>query len=128
MGGRRRRLDFGAFHPAPWSLYPAICPAPMSTAPPNDPPPAVPPSNAELPIQVANLELLSWLDVRIAEAAIRSRCSILFSQDFSHGRRIAGLVVINPLAAPSQGVCLHCSGGSGPPHVSATQLSICRPG
>ncbi|MFN9684048.1 MAG: hypothetical protein ACK583_02135, partial [Cyanobacteriota bacterium] len=105
----------------------AICPAPMATAPTNDQPSATP-SNAELPIKVANLELLRWLVVRIADAAIRSRCSILFSQDFSHGRRIAGLVVINPLAAPSQGVCLHCSGGSGPPHVSATQLSICRPG
>ncbi|MFN5464158.1 MAG: hypothetical protein ACK5CQ_03845, partial [Cyanobacteriota bacterium] len=115
--------DFGAIHHAPWNVYPA----PMATAPSSDQPNTTP-SNAELPIQVANLELLSWLDVRIAEAAIRSRCSILFSQDFSHGRRIAGLVVINPLAAPSQGVCLHCSGGSGPPHVSATQLSICRPG
>ncbi|MEY4354124.1 MAG: hypothetical protein RLZZ609_2365 [Cyanobacteriota bacterium] len=32
----------------------------MSTASPNDPPPAVPPSNAELPIQEATLELIRW--------------------------------------------------------------------
>jgi predicted nucleic acid-binding protein len=37
------------------------------------------------------------LDALIAEAAIRSRCSLLFSEDFSHGRRIAGLEVVNPL-------------------------------
>jgi predicted nucleic acid-binding protein len=34
---------------------------------------------------------------RIAEAAIRSRCTVLFSEDVSHGRRIAGLEVVNPL-------------------------------
>jgi len=37
------------------------------------------------------------LDALIAEAASRSRCSLLFSEDFSHGRRIAGLEVVNPL-------------------------------
>jgi predicted nucleic acid-binding protein len=54
--------------------------------------------------QLAILEQLSWFDALIAEAAIRSRCSILFSEDFSHGRRIAGLVVINPFVAPSEEV------------------------
>ena len=43
------------------------------------------------------------LDALIAEAAIRSRCSILFSEDFSHGRRIAGLLVINPFLEPAGG-------------------------
>jgi predicted nucleic acid-binding protein len=47
--------------------------------------------------QLAISEQLSWFDALIAEAAIRSRCSLLFSEDFSHGRRIAGLEVVNPL-------------------------------
>jgi predicted nucleic acid-binding protein len=42
-------------------------------------------------------EQLSWFDALIAEAAILSRCALLFSGDFSHGRRIAGLEVVNPL-------------------------------
>jgi predicted nucleic acid-binding protein len=47
--------------------------------------------------QLAIREQLSWFDALIAEAAIRSRCAILFSEDFSHGRRIGGLEVLNPL-------------------------------
>ena len=47
--------------------------------------------------QLAIREQLSWFDALVAEAAIRSRCSLLFSEDFSHGRRIAGLEVVNPL-------------------------------
>ena len=47
--------------------------------------------------QLAIREQLSWFDALIAEAAIRSRCSLLFSENFSHGRRIAGLEVVNPL-------------------------------
>jgi predicted nucleic acid-binding protein len=46
---------------------------------------------------LAEREQLNWFDALIAEAAIRSRCSVLFSEDFSHGRRIAGLEVVNPL-------------------------------
>jgi len=42
-------------------------------------------------------EQLSWFDALIAEAAIRSRCSVLYSEAFGHGRRIAGLDVVNPL-------------------------------
>jgi len=49
--------------------------------------------------QLAIREQLSWFDALIAEAAIRSRCAILFSEDFSHGRRIGGLEVLNPLLA-----------------------------
>jgi len=52
--------------------------------------------------QLAGREQPSWFDALIAEATIRSRCSILFSEDFSHGRRIAGLVVINPCLEPSR--------------------------
>ena len=46
---------------------------------------------------LAEREQLSWFDALIAEAAIRSRCAVLFSEDFSHGRRLAGLEVVNPL-------------------------------
>ncbi|MFN9621464.1 MAG: PIN domain-containing protein [Cyanobacteriota bacterium] len=46
---------------------------------------------------LAEREQLNWFDAQIAEAAIRSRCTVLFSEDFSHGRRIAGLEVVNPL-------------------------------
>ena len=41
--------------------------------------------------QLAGREQLSWFDALIAEAALRSRCSILFSEDFSHSRRIVAL-------------------------------------
>jgi predicted nucleic acid-binding protein len=47
--------------------------------------------------QLALREQLSWFDALIAEAAIRSCCSILFSEDFGHGRRFAGLEINNPL-------------------------------
>jgi len=53
--------------------------------------------------QLAGREQLSWFDALIAEAAIRSRCSILFSEDFRHGRQIAGLLVINPFLEPAGG-------------------------
>ena len=47
--------------------------------------------------QLAIREQLSWFDALIAEAAIRSRCAVLFSEDFGHGRRIGGVEVVNPL-------------------------------
>lgn len=47
--------------------------------------------------QLANREQLNWFDALIAEAAIRSRCTILFSEDFGHGRRIDSMEVVNPL-------------------------------
>lgn len=47
--------------------------------------------------QLAICEQLSWFDALIAEAAIRSRCAVLFSEDFGHGRSIAGLDLVNPL-------------------------------
>jgi hypothetical protein len=50
-----------------------------------------------MPHQLATREQLSWFDALIAEAAILSRCSVLYSEDFGHGRRIAGLDVVNPL-------------------------------
>lgn len=47
--------------------------------------------------QLANREQLHWFDALIAEAAIRSRCNVLYSEDFSHGRRIDRVDVVNPL-------------------------------
>ena len=51
--------------------------------------------------QLAINEQLSWFDALILEAAIRSRCDVLFSEDLSHGRRIAGLTLCNPLLTDS---------------------------
>jgi predicted nucleic acid-binding protein len=47
--------------------------------------------------QLALRHQLSWFDALIAEAAIRSGCSVLFSEDFQHGSAIGALQVINPL-------------------------------
>jgi predicted nucleic acid-binding protein len=41
--------------------------------------------------------ITAMLDALIAEAAIRSRCSVLFSEDFNHGGRIGSLELVNPL-------------------------------
>jgi predicted nucleic acid-binding protein len=49
--------------------------------------------------QLALREQLSWFNALITEAAIRSRSAVLFSEDFGHGRRIAGVQVVNPLIA-----------------------------
>lgn len=47
--------------------------------------------------QLALRHQLSWFDALIAEAAIRSGCAVLFSEDFNHGVTIGELQVINPL-------------------------------
>jgi predicted nucleic acid-binding protein len=47
--------------------------------------------------QLAIQETISWFDALIVEAAIRSRCEVLFSEDLSHGRKIGTLELINPL-------------------------------
>ena len=46
--------------------------------------------------QLAITEQLSWFDALIIEAAIRSRCDVLFSEDLSHGRQISGMQLVNP--------------------------------
>ncbi len=46
--------------------------------------------------QLAAAEQLSWFDALIVEAAIRSRCTKLFTEDMSHGRTFSGLTVCNP--------------------------------
>jgi predicted nucleic acid-binding protein len=49
--------------------------------------------------ELAEAEQLAWFDALILEAAIRSGCQVLFSEDFGHGRRFGALGVLNPLAA-----------------------------
>ncbi len=47
--------------------------------------------------ELAVVERLSWFDALIAEAALRSHCEILYTEDFSHGHRLRGqLLVQNP--------------------------------
>jgi len=53
--------------------------------------------------QLAISEQLSWFDALIVEAAIRSRCDVLFSEDLSHGRQIAGMTLCNPLQNDNPG-------------------------
>lgn len=46
---------------------------------------------------LAASEHLSWFDALIAEAALRARCDVLYSEDFNHGQVIGGcLRVQNP--------------------------------
>lgn len=44
-------------------------------------------------------EQLSWFDALIVEAAIRSGCAVLYSEDLSHDRSYGGLRSCNPLLA-----------------------------
>jgi predicted nucleic acid-binding protein len=46
--------------------------------------------------ELASAEQLSWFDALIVEAAIRNRCDVLYSEDFSHGRRFGDMRVHNP--------------------------------
>ena len=39
---------------------------------------------------------ISWYDALIVTAAAQARCSILYSEDFQHGARIAGVRIENP--------------------------------
>lgn len=49
--------------------------------------------------ELATQEQLSWFDALIVEAAIRSRCDVLYSEDLSHGRKFGDLTVCNPFLA-----------------------------
>jgi predicted nucleic acid-binding protein len=49
---------------------------------------------------LAETQQLSWFDALIAEAAIRSGCRFLCSEDFGHGRRIGTVEVRNPFQNP----------------------------
>lgn len=41
-------------------------------------------------------EQLSWFDALVVEAAVRSRCQRLYSEDLGAGRRIGELTICNP--------------------------------
>lgn len=47
--------------------------------------------------ELARSEQLAWFDALIVEAAIRSGCERLYSEDLGHGRAFGGLIVCNPL-------------------------------
>ena len=51
--------------------------------------------------ELAESEQLPWFDALIVEAALRSHCGVLYSEDFSHGRRIGALTVCNPFVERS---------------------------
>jgi len=47
-------------------------------------------------------QVLSFWDAMILQMALRGGCSVLFSEDMQHGRRIAGLEIRNPFAELDQ--------------------------
>lgn len=52
--------------------------------------------------ELAQREQLSWFDALIVEAAIRSCCDRLYSEDLSHGRKFGRLTVCNPFLATTE--------------------------
>lgn len=48
-------------------------------------------------LELAATDQLSWFDALIVEAAIRSRCDVLYSEGLQHGRSFGALRVENPL-------------------------------
>lgn len=52
--------------------------------------------------ELTDTQQLSWFDGLIAEAAIRSGCTILYSEDFGHGRKLGSLKVCNPFLDESR--------------------------
>lgn len=58
------------------------------------------PTNSDLVLdahELASIEHLSWFDALIVEAAARSGCGVLYSEDMNHGQRYGDLIVHNPL-------------------------------
>jgi predicted nucleic acid-binding protein len=47
-------------------------------------------------IDLHRLHQFSLWDALVVRAAIRSGCSILYSEDLQHGRRVEGLEIVNP--------------------------------
>lgn len=52
--------------------------------------------------ELATAEQLSWFDALIIEAAMRSKCSVLYSEDLGNGRCFGPLTVCNPVAGETQ--------------------------
>lgn len=46
--------------------------------------------------ELAIAEQLAWFDALIVEAALRTHCQVLFSEDFGHDRHFNGLTICNP--------------------------------
>ena len=46
--------------------------------------------------ELAGAGQLGWFDALIVEAALRTHCDVLYSEDFGHDRRFGALVVRNP--------------------------------
>lgn len=61
------------------------------------------PAHAEMVLDAHELavdEQLPWFDALIAEAALRNNCAILYSEDFTHGQKLGGTVLVqNPFMA-----------------------------
>ncbi len=49
--------------------------------------------------ELSRTEQLAWFDALIVEAALRSGCAFLYSEDLGHERRFGALTVRNPLEA-----------------------------
>lgn len=47
-------------------------------------------------IDLHRLYQLSFWDALVVQAALQSDCSVLYSEDLQHGRRINGLEIVNP--------------------------------
>lgn len=48
--------------------------------------------------ELAAAHRISWFDALILEAAIRSHCTVLYSEDFNGGQQFGDLVIVNPFA------------------------------
>jgi len=46
--------------------------------------------------ELAAANQIAWFDALILEAAIRSHCSVLYSEDFNVGQHFGGLEICNP--------------------------------
>jgi len=51
---------------------------------------------------LADAEKIAWFDALIVEAAIRSGCTRLFTEDLNHGQKLGKLMIINPFVADGQ--------------------------
>jgi len=63
------------------------------------------PANASLVLDAHELSRawkLSWFDALIVEAAIRSGCERLYSEDLGHGQAFEALCVENPFVSPER--------------------------
>jgi predicted nucleic acid-binding protein len=63
------------------------------------------PANSALVLdahELSHAENISWFDALIVEAAIRSGCSRLYSEDLGHEQQIDTLTITNPFVAEAE--------------------------